>query len=223
MKRSTLKQRIRGAVSRPAWLGALAAGLLVLFENFYALFHLGVDLFQLFADTAVFFNQTGSLETVIDRMLENGAIGQRQREIIAHAKTQVAEQIIGIAAVSHDNNRQVGRQFEELLKRAETVRLRQMNIDDDKIRTCRMKTFDTLFRIVGEHYMTGNSAQRRRDETTHHFIIVYDQDGEIFFGKISGDHAVICLLHLLFLRMSGNCSELGRTLLCSHIFFNPNP
>jgi len=31
MKRSTLKQRIRGAVSRPAWLGALAAGLLAPF------------------------------------------------------------------------------------------------------------------------------------------------------------------------------------------------
>ena len=31
MKRPTMKQRIRGAVSRPAWLGALAAGLLAPF------------------------------------------------------------------------------------------------------------------------------------------------------------------------------------------------
>src|SRR5687768_14141970 len=42
----------------------MASCLLVLFEYFNALFHFGIDKFQLFADAAVFFNQPRAFQAV---------------------------------------------------------------------------------------------------------------------------------------------------------------
>ncbi len=66
----------------------VAAGLLILFECFNALFHLRIDKFQLFANAAVLFYEPRPLQTVIDGMFEYCAVDEWQREVVADTQTQ---------------------------------------------------------------------------------------------------------------------------------------